>query len=182
MECPYSTSDLLVYRLMYLTTILGNFLRPAPLKNHNCHSWNSWKTGLKRAMFPAWQIPWSVTSLGGCRDSYQQTDRQHVGYWGLFSSKTLSEINFRTSTSSSNKLGTHAFCQRELALLISKPFSSAEVISASAKIPRWEPGTQGPGRIQESLLCFEDFLMKYDDGCLPQLPHPLWRLKINKQK
>ena len=78
LECVDSTPDLLVYKLMYLT-ILSNFLQPAPLKKKksSCHPWNSWKTALQSHISSLANM---VTSLGGCWDSYQQTDGQHVGY------------------------------------------------------------------------------------------------------
>ena len=70
LECLYSTPDLLVYKLMYLT-ILSDFLQSEPLKkkkkNPSCHPWNF------RAMFPAWKI-WSRLWVGvGIRTS-KQTD------------------------------------------------------------------------------------------------------------
>lgn len=78
LECVYSTPDLLVYKLMYLT-ILSNFLQSAPLKKKKIIL-SPMELLKDYSSEPCFSLANTVTSLGGCWDSYQQTDGQHVGY------------------------------------------------------------------------------------------------------
>lgn len=57
--------------------------------------------------------------------------------------------------------GVHAFCQRERTGLISEPLGSAEVIpTCVVETEVTASGTLGPGTIQVSFLCPEDFHTK----------------------
>jgi len=96
---------------MHLTTIAGNFLRPAPLQHHKYYPWNRGKLLFRKLGFQPTVVGCHV--IRGRWDSYQQTD-PHVliGLGGLFSRKKP-EINLKTRRGSPHKLGGACFLSEE---------------------------------------------------------------------
>ena len=124
LECVDSTPDLLVYKLMYLT-ILSNFLQPAPLKKKQNIILSPMELLENCSSEPYFQ-PGKYGHVSGRVLGFVPANRWTT--CRLLRSLVRKKCFLRLTSeqfSSSNKLRTHAFCQREPALLISKLFNSA---------------------------------------------------------
>lgn len=171
-----------VYKPMYLTTTVGNFLRPVPLQHHQYYPWNPGKATLQKAMFST-----DYGGRGGIRglwDSYPQTDRHMQSLVSeVFFLKKKPEMNLRTRRSSPHKLGGACFLSEGA----HKPHLWASWLGFSDPHlcgRNWGDGIRDTGSWNDPGVV-PVFLFSHEtngDECLPQLLCPLRRLKINNTK
>lgn len=141
--------------------VTGNFLRPAPLRPHPCYPWSPGKTALQKATFST-DYGGGPRGLRGRWDSHPQTDRHmQSSVSEVFFLRKKPEMNLKARRSSPHKFEGACFLSEGahtphlwatwLGWVIPTCVVETEVTVS---------GTLGPGMIQASFLCPEDFHSK----------------------